>query len=976
MNNLKLVPIPASAHFWQHAASVFLERVALVDAGDKRTPSCGLDFSAFRVVVPTFEHAQQMLSALTQQLDSKLSRGPMRRFIPPQIHTLFAWREMQMPSEIRVTATSERLMSLYGQMRQHSWLQQLFGARGSTDLLPLAQTLLDLSDELTQVWLPQVWREDQSLDFQFAQSRWQQALAQLDLPSRQMISEETQLVWTLWQAQLEQGDHQVQRFAQDMQIAQAADAELFWISPCLPDAREHAFLQAYARRQATMVMCLDWRAQALPHSLASAWTGLVASAAELGQRDERIDLLSVFPAAQFDWSQLRLCEAHSLEDEAEQAAQTIVQWLQQGKQAIAVIAQDRVVSRRLRALLERAQVEVADETGWKLSTTRAAAALMAWFELLSSRAEVLSLLDFLKSPFLSLQPDQVQALCSGSMPAWEAQSAAQWKSDMVMAIESGLRRHNILGGWDAILAVMTPDSPQRNWLATIARLAYRFGERGVRRSVSEWSELSLQALDQLGLYANLQADRAGAQVIAMLQSLGADCSAVEHRFQLSEWRACLLLQLEQTAYKPEMRDKRVVMLPLNGARLRAFDAVYLIGGDAQHLPSRPQETLFFSHAVRRECGLVTREQRQVQQWRDFAELLLSHTEIVVSWQSQKEQEFNPISPWLAQVNLYLARQMKACAGAGLGSLPVQRLALSEQVLQPSPVSVPTPSAPALMPTSLSASGLNSLMACPYQFFAGRMLKLSALDEFSDRPEKRDYGDWLHAILKSYHEQLAAEMTGLVPPKTMSFEQRLALLTQVSETWFARVLKLDQAALGFSVRWKKVMPAYVTWSCEREQQGWRFVFGEVWAERRVQWEDGEILLRGRLDRIDERPLDNGDTERAVLDYKTKSVTALRQRLKSREDQQLAFYGLLQPQVGDPPVALAPVDVASYVALEVERGKTGDCEASDYGPWKTQLQSVVVQTMRAIAHGANLPAQGVESVCQYCEVRGLCRKGAWW
>ena len=26
-------------------------------------------------------------------------------------------------------------------------------------------------------------------------------------------------------------------------------------------------------------------------------------------------------------------------------------------------------------------------------------------------------------------------------------------------------------------------------------------------------------------------------------------------------------------------------------------------------------------------------------------------------------------------------------------------------------------------------------------------------------------------------------------------------------------------------------------------------------------------------------------------------------------------------------------------------------------------------------AGLPANGTESVCQYCEVRGLCRKGAW-
>jgi ATP-dependent helicase/nuclease subunit B len=41
----------------------------------------------------------------------------------------------------------------------------------------------------------------------------------------------------------------------------------------------------------------------------------------------------------------------------------------------------------------------------------------------------------------------------------------------------------------------------------------------------------------------------------------------------------------------------------------------------------------------------------------------------------------------------------------------------------------------------------------------------------------------------------------------------------------------------------------------------------------------------------------------------------------------------------------------------------------------LQQQITTTMQAVAHGAALPANGIESVCQYCEMRGLCRKGAW-
>ncbi|MBI1835265.1 MAG: PD-(D/E)XK nuclease family protein [Burkholderiales bacterium] len=286
------------------------------------------------------------------------------------------------------------------------------------------------------------------------------------------------------------------------------------------------------------------------------------------------------------------------------------------------------------------------------------------------------------------------------------------------------------------------------------------------------------------------------------------------------------------------------------------------------------------------------------------------------------------------------------------------------------VSQARPRAAALMPSTLSASGLNSLVACPYQFFAGRMLKLFAMDEFSDRPEKRDYGDWLHAILKTYHDKLVADQISLQA-------DRVAVLREISESWFGRILKQSPAALGYSERWKKVIPAYVDWANQREQDGWQFAFGEVWGEHRLQWADGEVLLRGRIDRIDERALDNGDTERAVLDYKTRAKTALRARLKSGEDHQLAFYGLLQPKikVADQEQILDVADSAHYVALELEREKTGDCEAEQFSRWKQELEDMISSSMQSIAQNAELPAQGVEKVCAYCDMRGLCRKGAW-
>ena len=53
----------------------------------------------------------------------------------------------------------------------------------------------------------------------------------------------------------------------------------------------------------------------------------------------------------------------------------------------------------MRALLERAQISVRDETGWKLSTTSAAAAIMRWYDLVADDLYWRDLLDWLKSNF-------------------------------------------------------------------------------------------------------------------------------------------------------------------------------------------------------------------------------------------------------------------------------------------------------------------------------------------------------------------------------------------------------------------------------------------------------------------------------------------------------------------------------------------------------------------------------------------------
>jgi ATP-dependent helicase/nuclease subunit B len=939
--------ISPSASFWPDAVRQLIRRCEAL----RLIPPGTRDFSALRVMVPAFSHAQYLQQALSEvlaelatglpaELPSTLSSdlsdsrqsGPIS-YIAPQIGTLDGWLALQPPGVDGATAAheSDRLMRLYAELRQHGWLKKMFGARRNADLLPLAQTLLALSDELTQALLPAMQEAPDD-----AEARWDAALAQLPPSARAMLSDEAQLVWSIWRGQLDASDAFALRFRQMQRLAAAATAPLIWFAPAQTTPAEADFLRAYAERCPVLPVTLDWLdLHRAPPLYAAAWPELqqqdADACADGGEdADEGEDHSAVADrGAIVTPPGLAICRADSLEDIATQGAQTIIDWLQAGHRRVAIVAQDRMVARRIRALLERAEIGIADETGWKLSTTRAASALAACFDAVTARGDTKALLDLLKSPYVfSETPD---------------------KAGHLLTIELAWRRANVLGGWNAVVDALQRWPESRDLVQRVVRQAQRLHGR---KTVPEWSALTLDMLAALDVQQALGADDAGQLLLQVLQDIEHGSAALNAPFTFSEWRAFIGLQMDAVTFMPKAHDRRVVMLPLNGARLRRFDAVLVIGADADHLPSQAQETLFFSNAVRHELGLATRASRQQQQLRDLAELLLSHRQVVLCWQTHQDGEPSPLSPWIERLQLTLAL-------AGQPPLLQHRAAVPQRNVRPIAAVRPAPSAGILLPPKLSSSGYNSFVACPYQFFAGRMLGLNAIDEFSDMPEKRDYGDWLHQILNTYHETLRDA------PEPIAVDRRAALLGAISAQVFDQVLDIHPAALGYYMRWQKAMEPYLEWANAHEAAGWRFVFGEQACEKPLAWADGEMILHGRIDRIDA----HADGARLVLDYKTGSRDALRRKLRDGEDHQLAFYGLLSAQ---------PVDNAQYVTLEAS-DKTGAVEAPkdvpDYATLQGTLHMQIKTQMKSVAHGAPLPANGVESVCQYCDARGLCRKGAW-
>jgi ATP-dependent helicase/nuclease subunit B len=183
----------------------------------------------------------------------------------------------------------------------------------------------------------------------------------------------------------------------------------------------------------------------------------------------------------------------------------------------------------------------------------------------------------------------------------------------------------------------------------------------------------------------------------------------------------------------------------------------------------------------------------------------------------------------------------------------------------------------------------------------------------------------------------------------------AALRQISEEVFSDLLQQDFAARAWLARWYKSLPAYLAWQVENETQGWRYAE----SESAFDWELEGIRLRGRIDRLDVRA-----DEKRVLDYKTQSDQVLRNKLlEPGEDVQLACYAYAY-------------EAADAAFVSIENGKVKLVEPKQDVPLLAQLNAErLVTVMGNIRGGAGLPANGIDAVCEFCEMRGMCRKGEW-
>ncbi len=665
------------------------------------------------------------------------------------------------------------------------------------------------------------------------------------------------------------------------------------------------------------------------------------------------EALPASPAAE----RLRIYRAASAEDEARAIDIQTRRWLLDGHARIGIVTEDRRLARRLRALLERAEVTVHDAAGWALSTTAAAAALERWLETLEEDFAYRPLTDLLKSPFVF--PAQERAALLAAVHRFE--------QDIVIHenVGRGMQRYRAHLAYRRARLSTAAGSAVQGLLDAVEAAAkpllpfLRDTRRHPPTRILDALETSLRAL---GLYDSFSHDAAGQRV---LQELAAMKAALQGRSLPMGWRdfrTWLGRTLERFNFQAPSPPAAVHLLSLEQSALADFDALIIAGANAEHLPGSGEASPFFNDAVRAELGLPASRARYTQRFYFFRRLLECAPRVLITLQREDNGEERLPSPWLEVLSEFHALAYGDDLGdselAALVNHPAAEVLRTDSLALPAPRSRPAPALAAdLLPRKISASAYQQMVDCPYQFFAARGLRLSAPETVREALEKSDYGERVHLVLQAFHGGRNGYPGPFAAPLTLANRaEALALLETISRAVFARDLEDNFMHRGWLQRWLARIPEYIDWQIER-QRHWRVHAVEVSAERALQPGRG---IAGRVDRVDQ----NADGQ-AIIDYKTGGMPNM-EAVETGEAVQLPFYALL---------AEGPVQRVEYLGLDrqvkshaVLEGEALTRLAADNGE---RLLGVLDQ----IGGGAALPAWGDDVTCGYCVMRGLCRKDTW-
>lgn len=899
---------------WPHDLIDVLATKILSDSG----PS-SYDLSSSVVLLPTLNSVPECSLRLMQLADSGL--------ILPSFTTFDLWAR-QAPNPYEVETKRYLTLLIYHEMEKYQWLESGNNWNLATDIAQLIGEL-DLH------------QPDIDLDLESVNHRFNEAY---QTRAQELVGFEARLLFDTWRAFAGVRDGRAsEQNVYRYRLQSLLDREtrpLYVVA--YPDLSpvERDFIDSYAGRNPVTVFEVD--ISSVSDDTRADFCRTVYQN-NLNCSDAKTS--KVVPLNENSWKDaITYFPAINLDQEVRAIQIQIKKWIGSGVETIAIIPFDRKVARRLRAVLQQAGILVQDEFGWKMSTTSVSAVLIDWLELLASDLELTKLITFLKRPMFT-----------------KISGADQLRLNLEREVRKNRYRAKTTDFHEIALKCCADHALE---LANILQEVKRqFAVKRLKRH-KDWIDDVLISLEFLDLKHKFTHDDAGRQIFQLFDTLKGELDLLKRKVSFTAWLDWLKAQLEDGVFKDTKINSPICFTNLSASRLRCFDGVIFAGADDSNFPLSKIKSPHFGDGVRAQLGLTTIDDFIHSDKVDLIGALLSSRNVLVTWQSKKDNEDNLISPWFENFQLHHKRRW----GEDLIDLDLQSRVNSfgrrqrqlQSLYQPPPEPQISLEA-AEVPDKISVSGYQSLLDCPYQFFIRYVLRSRQPEMLDFDPSNRELGNVLHVALEIFHTRRPSCVEVSID---ILHREIMDIVLETLDVHIGR----KGIAHGWVTRFHSLLRRYLEWQIEWEKDGWTIVDTEKGCERTFVTEGGlTVKFFGRVDRVDQN-LAAAEPRRVVIDYKTQGKSQLKNMISSYEEHaQLLSYLSLQTQYKTE---------AMYLSLDKNSVDIIDLGSDSLTSSIDEHMSRLSSLFGKLESGEALPANGVPSICRYCDVRGSCRKDYSW
>ena len=460
-------------------------------------------------------------------------------------------------------------------------------------------------------------------------------------------------------------------------------------------------------------------------------------------------------------------------------------------------------------------------------------------------------------------------------------------------------------------------------------------------------------------------------------------------------------------FQPQAQDDRLQVTGILETAGLHFDALLVIGLTDKVLPGQVSYNPFLPVALQRQYQMP---HSSVQHENDYAKgtiqrLVSSAPEVVLSYPcGDGDMQLTP-SPFIVE---YLADQGDLSAGddslvdndvVGEDNARDDNGGAVEFIADD--VGLPLLSQDEVADgVTVAISGGTSLLKeqaqCPFRAYGHHRLKVRALEVVQCGIDGRLRGDLVHKIMEQFWQQVGSQQQLCA----LEDDKLYGLVSEIATAVLAQTQLNTQAAELVPIEHDRLVNLIVDWLQQVEKIRLPFTVQEV--EQQQQITVGPLVLRGVPDRIDQLV----DGQQVVIDYKSAVVKLSDLVGEKLLEPQLPMYALhllrsLQCSLDQGLVEDDPIKNCGVAAIAFAQLRAGECsfrgvsqDGENYGEllpgvrevaktaaakrgllswqellddWQQQLEQLATDFAHAQAQVQ--PAQ--LQVCQFCDLRSLCR-----